>query len=37
MQHLDLSAEEAAALVSVLARTIAGDRNLLSPRIRNID
>jgi len=34
MQHLDLSAEEAAALVALPTRTIADDRYPLSPRVR---
>jgi hypothetical protein len=33
MQHLDLSDEEAAALVGLLTRTIADDRYPLSQRI----
>ena len=36
MQHLDLSEEEAAALVALLTRTIDGDRYPLSPRIRTL-
>jgi hypothetical protein len=36
MQHLDLSDEEAAALVALLTRTIDGDRYPLSPRIRTL-
>jgi hypothetical protein len=34
MQHLDLSDDEAAALVALLTRTIDGDRYPLSPRVR---
>jgi nitrate reductase NapE component len=34
MQHLDLSDDEAAALVALLTRTITDDRYPLSPRIR---
>ena len=34
MQHLDLSDEEAAALVGLLTRTIAEDRYPPSPRVR---
>jgi len=33
-QHLDLSAEEAAALVALLTRTIANNRYPLSPWVR---
>ena len=33
MEHLDLSDDEAAALVALLTRTIADDRYPLSPRI----
>jgi len=36
MQHLDLTEEEAAALVSLLARTIADDCFPLSPRFRTL-
>jgi len=36
MQHLDLSAEEAAALVALLTRTITDDRYPLSPRVRTL-
>jgi hypothetical protein len=36
MPHLDLSAEEAVALVALLARTIDGDRYPLSPRVRTL-
>ena len=36
MQHLDLSDDEAAALVALLTRTIDGDRYPLSPRIRTL-
>jgi hypothetical protein len=36
MPHLDLSAEEAAALVALLTRTIDGDRYPLSPRVRTL-
>jgi hypothetical protein len=37
MQHLDVSEEEAAALVALLTRTIDGDRYTLSPRIRTLE
>jgi len=36
MQHLDLSDEEAAALVALLTRTITDDRYPLSPRVRTL-
>jgi hypothetical protein len=36
MKHLDLSAEEATALVALLTRTVDGDRYPLSPRIRTL-
>jgi hypothetical protein len=36
MQHLDLTDEEAAALVALLTRTIDGDRYPLSPCIRTL-
>jgi hypothetical protein len=34
MPHLDLTEDEAAALVALLSRTIDGDRYPLSPRVR---
>jgi hypothetical protein len=36
MQHLDLSDDEAAALVALLTRSIDDDRYPLSPRIRTL-
>ena len=36
MQHLDLSDEEAAALVALLSRTIDGDRYPFSERTRTL-
>jgi hypothetical protein len=36
MPHIDLSEDEAAALVALLTRTIDGDRYPLSPRIRTL-
>ena len=36
MLHLDLTEDEAAALVALLTRTIDGDRYPLSPRIRTL-
>jgi hypothetical protein len=36
MQHLDLSDDEAAALVALLTRTIDGDRYPFAPRIRTL-
>jgi hypothetical protein len=36
MQHLDLSNEEAAALVAILTRTVDRDRYQFSPRIRTL-
>ena len=36
MPHLDLSDDEAAALVALLTRTIDGDRYPLSPRVRTL-
>jgi hypothetical protein len=36
MQRLDLSGDEAAALVALLTSTIDGDRYRLSPRIRTV-
>jgi len=34
MPHLELTEDEAAALVALLTRTIDGDRYPLSPRVR---
>jgi hypothetical protein len=36
MPHLDLSDEEAAALIALLNRTVDSDRYPLSPRIRSL-
>jgi hypothetical protein len=36
MPHLDLSEDEAAALIALLTRTIDGDRYPLAPRVRTL-